>query len=173
MALDLTGITNHNEYYSQHYLLALFEGDLKDVLARWEQTASDHPDSESHRPPPAKLRSLASPYFRLHNRLNRLREADARLAEQTRWLVDWLIALGYTPQATWRTLTPVGLRIPVLASVDKPSGAPLLWVLPALAPADEPEQDPLTLTVDDAQYINDPAKSDPRESLLHPDSKTP
>ncbi len=86
MALDLTGITNHNEYYSQHYLLALFEGDLKDVLARWEQAASDHPDSEPHRPPPAKLRSLASPYFRLHNRLNRLREADARLTEQTRWL---------------------------------------------------------------------------------------
>ena len=27
MALDLTGLTNHNEYYSQHYLLALFEGD--------------------------------------------------------------------------------------------------------------------------------------------------
>ena len=65
------------------------------------------------------------------------------------------------------------IRIPVLASVDKPSGAPLLWVLPALAPADEPDQDPLTLTVDDAQYANDPAKSDPRESLLHPDAKTP
>ena len=173
MALDLTGITNHNEYYSQHYLLALFEGDLKDVLVRWEQAASDHPDSEAHRPPPAKLRSLASPYFRLHNRLNRLREADARLAEQTRWLAEWLIALGYTPQSTWRTLTPGGLRIPVLASVDKPSGAPLLWVLPALAPADEPDQDPLTLTVVDAQYLGDPAKNDPRESLLRPDAKTP
>jgi hypothetical protein len=173
MALDLTGITNHNEYYSQHYLLALFEGDLKDVLTRWEQAASDHPDSEAHRPPPAKLRSLASPYFRLHNRLNRLREADARLAEQTRWLADWLFALGYTPQSTWRTLTPGGLRIPVLASVNKPSGAPLLWVLPALAPADEPDQDPLTLTVEDAQYTGDPAKNDPHESLLHPDAKTP
>lgn len=172
MALDLTGITNHNEYYSQHYLLALFEGDLKDVLTRWEQAASDHPDSEAHRPPPAKLRSLASPYFRLHNRLNRLREADARLAEQTRWLAEWLTALGYSTQSTWRTLTPGGLRIPVLASVDKPSGAPLLWVLPALAPADEPDQDPLTLTVDDAQYVGDPGKNDPRESLLHPDKNT-
>jgi hypothetical protein len=173
MALDLTGITNHNEYYSQHYLLALFEGDLKDVLMRWEQVASDHPDSEAHRPPPAKLRSLASPYFRLHNRLNRLREADARLTEQTRWIADWLTALGYTTQSTWRTLTPDGLRIPILASVDKSSGAPLLWVLPALSPFDEPDQDPLTLTVDDAQYIGDPAKNDPRESLQHPDKSTP
>ena len=173
MAFDLTGITNHNDYYSQHYLLALFEGDLKDVLVRWEQTASDHPDSEAHRPPPAQLRSLASPYFRLHNRLNRLREPNARLAEQSRWIIEWLFALGYTPQSTWRTLTPGGLRIPVLTSVDKPSGAPWLWVLPALAPADEPEQDPLTLTVDEAQYIGDPGRNDPRESLLHPDKNTP
>jgi hypothetical protein len=171
--MDLSGITNHNEYYSQHYLLALLEGDLKDVLARWEQTASENPDSEAHRPPPAKLRSLSSRYFRLHNRLSRLREPETRLAEQTRWLADWLTALGYTTQSTWRTLTPGGLRIPILASVDKPSGAPLLWVLPGLSPADEPDQDPLTLTVDDAQYNGDPGKNDPRESLLHPDKDTP
>jgi hypothetical protein len=57
MAIDLTGITNHNEYYSQHYLLALFEGDLRDVLTRWEQDAADHPDSEAHRAPPARLPS--------------------------------------------------------------------------------------------------------------------
>ena len=35
MALDLVGLSNINEYYSQHYLLALFEGDLRDVVARW------------------------------------------------------------------------------------------------------------------------------------------
>jgi hypothetical protein len=173
MALDLTGITNHNEYYSQHYLLALFEGDLKDVLNRWEQTASEHPDSEAHRPPPAKLRSLAAPYFRLHNRLSRLRESHERLGEQSRWLAEWLTALGYAPQSTWRTLTSGGLRIPLLAAVDKPSGAPLLWALPALVPADEPDLDPLTLTVDEAQYTDDPAKSDPQESLLHPNASTP
>ena len=173
MALDLTGITNHNEYYSQHYLLALFEGDLKDVLARWEQAASDHPDSEAHRPPPAQLRSLASSYFRLHNRLNRLRDAGERLTEQAGWLADWLNALGYTPQSTWRTLTPGGLRIPILATVNKPSGAPLLWILPALAPADDPDLDPLSLAVSNAQYANDPANSDPRESLLRPDASTP
>jgi hypothetical protein len=153
--------------------LFIFLSRLKDVISRWEQAASDHPDSEAHRTPPAKLRSLASPYFRLHNRLSRLREAEARLTEQSRWLGEWLAALGYTPQSTWRTLTPGGLRIPVLASVDKPSGAPLLWVLSALAPADEPDQDPLTLTVDDAQYVGDPAKHDPRESLLQIDKNTP
>src|SRR5271165_72332 len=104
MGLDLTGVTNHNEYYSQHYLLALFEGDLKDIRARWEQAASDHSDSEAHRPPPLRLRALATPYFRLHNRLARLREAGPRLAEQTAWLTNWLLTLGYEPEPAWRTL---------------------------------------------------------------------
>jgi hypothetical protein len=56
MPLDLTGITNHHEYYSQHYLLALFEGDLQELLARWDAAAAEHPDSESHRPPPLQVR---------------------------------------------------------------------------------------------------------------------
>ena len=47
MPLDLTGITNHHEYHSQHYLLALFEGDLQDILVRWDAAAADHPDSEA------------------------------------------------------------------------------------------------------------------------------
>ncbi len=34
MPLDLTGITNHHEYHSQHYLLALFEGDLQELPAK-------------------------------------------------------------------------------------------------------------------------------------------
>jgi methylase of polypeptide subunit release factors len=168
MRLELTGLTNHNEYYSQHYLAEVFEDDLKDVLARWEQAASDYPDSEAHRPPPARLRSLAAPYFRLANRLSRIRDSHSRHVEQSRWITDWLLALGYSPQPTWRTLLPSGFRIPLLATVDKPSGAPLLWILPALPPADEAGQDPLALTVDEAQYAGDPAKPDPRESLLHP-----
>lgn len=47
MSLDLTGIANHHEYHSQHYLLALLEGDLQDLLARWDAAAADHPDSEA------------------------------------------------------------------------------------------------------------------------------
>jgi hypothetical protein len=171
--VDLTGINNQNEYYSQHYLLALLEGDLKDVVARWEAAAGEHPDSEHHRPPPARLRALASPYFRLRNRLPRLRDAGNRLTEEFTFLTGFFSALGYTPQPTWQTLAQGGLRIPILASVDKPSGAPLLWVLPALAPADDPGLDPLTLGVHAAQFAADPAHENPQETGKAPDPKTP
>lgn len=168
MALDLTGITNHNEYYSQHYLLALFESDLKELLARWEQAASDHPDSEEHRVPPARLRGIASAYFRLHGRWSRLRDAKERLAEQAAWLGELLAVLGYAPRAAWRTLGEKGPRIPLAAAVDKPSGAPLLWVVQALPPADEPGADPLALGVEAAQYADDPAQHDPQEKGERP-----
>ena len=93
---------------------------------------------------------------------------DPRLAEQGKWIAEWLWALGYEPQATWRTLGEKGLRIPLLASVAKPSGAPLLWVLPALSSADEPSLDPLTLSVDAAQFSADPANDDPQVKSERP-----
>ena len=34
MAIDLTGISNDNEFYTHHYLSAILEGDIKDVLAK-------------------------------------------------------------------------------------------------------------------------------------------
>lgn len=173
MALNLTGVNNRNEYYSQHYLLALLENDLKELVVRWDQAASTHPDSEAHRPPSNKIRALGVSYFRLYNHLDRLHDPEVRLAEQTKWLSDFFSALGYTPQSTWRTLTAGGLRIPLLATIDKPSGAPLLWVLPALAPADEPGADPLTLAVDPAQYAADPERDNPQADGKHPDSEMP
>ncbi len=162
MPLDLTGITNHHEYYSQHYLLALFEGDLQDLLARWDEVAVAHPDSEAHRPPPARLRSLAADYFRLLHRLPRLRSSAELLSEQQAFLADLLITLGFTPQPAWRTLDREKTRLPLLASVEKPSGAPLLWVIPVLASASEPAADPLSLPFAPAQFAADPALADPQ-----------
>ncbi|MEI6148490.1 MAG: hypothetical protein WCS01_05285, partial [bacterium] len=173
MALNLTGINNRNEYYSQHYLLALLEGDLKELVGRWDETAANHPDSEAHRPPPGKIRALGVPYLRLCNRFERLHDPEARLSAQSEWLCGFFSALGYAPQPAWRTLTPGGLRLPLLAAVDKPSGAPLLWVLPALPPPDEPGADPLTLAVDPAQYAADPERDNPQSDGKRPDPDMP
>ena len=161
--MNLTGITNHNEYYSQHYLLALLDQDLRDLAARWDETAAAHPDSEEHRSPAVRLRGLASGMFRLRNRFHRLRESEERLAQQQALVASFLLALGYTRQTSWRTLE-CGLRLPLLAHVDKPSGAPLLWIFDALSPADDPTADPLNLGIDPVQFAADPARENPQES---------
>jgi len=36
MALDLTGISNENEFYTHHYLAAILETDLKGFFGKWE-----------------------------------------------------------------------------------------------------------------------------------------
>lgn len=48
----MTGLTNHREYYTEHYFAELLAGDLRDTLDRWKAIATDNPDSESHREPP-------------------------------------------------------------------------------------------------------------------------
>jgi hypothetical protein len=170
--MNLTGITNHNEYYSQHYLLALMDQDLRDLAARWDETAAAHPDSEEHRSPAARLRGLAAGMFRLRNRFHRLRESEERLAQQQALVASFLLALGYTPQTSWRTLE-CGLRLPLLAHVDKPSGAPLLWIFGALSPADDPTADPLNLGIDPVQFAADPARENPQESGKPPAADLP
>ena len=35
------GITNENEFYSEHYLADIFESNISEVLERWKQQASD------------------------------------------------------------------------------------------------------------------------------------
>ncbi len=160
--MDLTGITNHNDYYSQHYLLALLEGDLKDLVKSWKETAEKHPGSEEHRSPSDRLRGLSGDFFRLRNRFSRLRDADTRYTEEKVFVSKLLHILGYEPAPSWRTVGDV--RLPLLGEVAKPSGAPLLWILPALSPADEPGTDPLNLGVDPSQFAGDPAQDDPQEA---------
>ena len=41
MALDLTGIDNRNEFYATHYLAAVLEHDLKEVVERWTKAGAE------------------------------------------------------------------------------------------------------------------------------------
>ena len=43
MPLDLTGIINHNEFFFEHYLASLFEGDLKERLQSWSGLEEQSP----------------------------------------------------------------------------------------------------------------------------------
>ena len=110
-------LTNHHEYYSAHYFAELLTGDLKETLDRWKNLADAHPDSESHREPPARLRSLAQPYFRA---LEKIRRAPDSLAETQRdFLTSLLPALGYTLAPSWRALGhgSATVRIPLIGEV--------------------------------------------------------
>lgn len=131
MALDLTGISNENEFYTSHYLAAILEDDLKDLFK--DGTKAD------------LLLSLSRDYARLRSDLARERDAASRLDLQHPFIASFLAALGYTLAPTVKELGD-GSAIPVLAEVTKKNGAPDLWVLETVetAEADAGAADPLS-----------------------------
>jgi hypothetical protein len=125
-------LTNHHEYYSAHYFAELLAGDLRETLERWRNRADQFPDSEAHREPPARLRSLAQPYFRA---LEKIRRTPDSLAEiQRDFFTSLLPALGYSLSPSWRARGQGSnaVRIPLIGEVTTQSGEPALWIIETL-----------------------------------------
>ena len=41
MPIDLAGISNENDFYSEHYLTTIFEGDIEETLREWREAEKD------------------------------------------------------------------------------------------------------------------------------------
>jgi len=171
MSLDLTGITNENEYYSHHYLSAIFEGDLKDTFTQWQEmedayreaTKAEQQKSDpfaEQRAPWIKLRSLVAEFSRLQNQLEKDRDPKSRLEKQNEFFAKLLTALGYTWQPTMKHLGDAG-NVPILAEVAQGQN-PALWVLGALN-SGEDKDDPLNLSMQPQQWLYD---HEPQPALL-------
>jgi len=144
----MTGITNHREYYSQHYFAELLANDLKETAAGWKERALEHPDSESHRDPAARLRSLTRDYFR---RIEKTTTLESLQEQQADFLPHLLEILGYQPQAITRSTGEAkdAPDITLAAEVTTQSGLPALWVIPIDLP--DLTTDPLQTKVPTAQ----------------------
>lgn len=127
MSMDLTGIRNQNEYYTNHYFSSIFEENAKETIRRWQTEAAEKKD----RTPWAKLNAVANRYFTLRDQAQRLR-GDAQLESiVTKLAVDLLCALDYpisTHSAKEIEVEP-GAYVPVALEVTKQNGAPALWAI--------------------------------------------
>ena len=150
MALDLTGIINENEYYTDHYLREILESDLKDLFSQWRTQAEE----EGITPPDQALRSLTQTYFSTKASLERSRKLPDLLEAQTPFLEEILGALGYETHPTVKS-GESGVSIPILGEVRKPGGGPRLWILETATSVREPE-DPLQQTILEEQYSEIP-----------------
>ncbi len=140
------GISNENEFYSQHYLSEIFKGDIKSILDAWQATeaASDNQQAEQYKTPFNRLKALHKDYFAIRDRLSRAPAAKRRIELQRDFFQMLLSTLGYQ----WHPQDLVidnSAEIPILAQVAESGKPPTLLVLGAYDPAQE-QIDPLSLS---------------------------
>ena len=126
MSMDLTGITNKNEYFTNHYFSTVFEDNASATISGWNAEARE---SEDIRTPWALLRQNARQYYTAHDKFVRS-SVNMQVLANIRTLADnYLKSLGY-PEANPEVITvDDGLSVPVYLEMTKSNGAPLLWVL--------------------------------------------
>jgi hypothetical protein len=135
MPIDLTGITNENEFYTHHYLAAILEGDLRPLFEEW---------SKLENPPYDRLKALARPF----QAIDRQSDPVDREALRQRWFRDLFAVLGYsfTPETVE---FEDGTTLPLAGQITRANGRAELWALavPAdtshVGTSDEDEYDPL------------------------------
>ncbi len=146
MAIDFTGIINEHEFYTNHYLTAIIESDLKDLFSKW----SDREKEEGVKPPYNLLKALAKDYFGVKDRLTRERVQKDRLKLQRDFAGKFLEVLGYDLEPVVREVD-CGAFIPLLGEVKKSNGAPDMWIIEAVDESGE-SIDPLNLNLVKYQY---------------------
>ena len=146
MSMDLTGIRNQNEYYTNHYFSSVFEQNAMDTIKQWREEAA----ASEERAPFDKLKAVAGRYFTLLDQASRLpRKNDARVGIQITQIAGLVLgALGYdfAPNRVRRYTTEDGQELPIAMEVTKPNGAPLLWAFLSDDSIDGEERDIMAST---------------------------
>lgn len=152
MSIDLTGITNKNEYYTNHYFSTVFEENTSATISEWNAAAKE---SEEIRTPWSLLRQNARQYYTAHDKYTRSSLNMQTLASIKALASSYLKSLGY-PECK-SAVVPVDdtLSIPVYLEMTKSNGAPLLWVL--LSASKESDAGIMESYVFDAKEIEEDA----------------
>ncbi|MDR2561942.1 MAG: hypothetical protein LBC63_09265 [Holophagales bacterium] len=163
--MDLTGISNRNEYYTNHYFSSIFEENAEETIKAWRKAAGGDEDA---RTPWSLLRDCGRLFSTIYDRHQRFsgqkvrKEHQAPMMGMVKDLADsYLAALGFPQPAPFLApLAEIGqggktnqghppnpptppnpsASVPVYLQITKPNGAPLLWVLLAHCVEDQ-EQD--------------------------------
>ena len=127
MSMDLTGINNRNEYYTNHYFASIFEENAADTIKKWREAAQ----GTDQKTPWALLREAGKRYFMIRGRQER-RHCDEAYEEAVTLIArDLLTALGYETDSAKPSLVELAApgKVPIALEVSKENGAPLLWAI--------------------------------------------
>ncbi|MBT5934395.1 hypothetical protein [Sulfurimonas sp.] len=123
--MNLVGITNENEFYTNHYLNEIFEGDIKEHITSWQEKENE---SETYKTPFKKLRGIGPGYLELLKDLGKkTNTTQEKLQSTRRFYKTFLDIFGYS--FSYETKELDEFSVPLLAQVDKSDGSPYLWIV--------------------------------------------
>lgn len=161
--MNLTGISNENEFYSQHYMAEIFAGDsdvkgLQDSWQQQETTAreaalTEQDKKNAWRTPWNQMSRNARETLLLLDEYGHKQTAVDRLTLGRDVLRSLLstFELPYAPRAQYVEHTQS--YVPLLGEIKNSQGEPLLWILEAQALSSDydADSDPLALPLHPAQ----------------------
>jgi hypothetical protein len=171
--MNLAGITNEGEFYSQHYLGEKLSDDLSGVLDAWGERETQSREAAKAqggrepdwRTPHAVLASISREALRQLEALRRPQSPRERLIAGRALLQQLLRNFDLPYEPVRQPLTEDGdLELPLLGELRNAQGEPLLWVLEAqaLEDVDDLDADPLSLKVHAQQLLSLSATPVPR-----------
>ena len=162
MSMDLTGITNKNEYYTNHYFSTVFEENASTTISAWNATAKE---SEEVHTPWSMLRQNARQFYAVHDRFIRS-SLNLQALNSIRTMADaYLESLGYPNAKPENIAINDTLSVPIYLEMTKSNGAPLLWVL--LSASKELDAGILESYVFDSNKVEEDATGTLYKGILH------
>lgn len=131
--MDLHGILNQNEYYTNHYFTTIFEENAGDTISSWRQVAKE----DGTKTPWASFRDTGKTYYRSRERYLQLKNKAIKCKLIEDQAIEFIAALGYGEPHSENIDFNEEVTIPVFHEEKKPNGAPLLWIMLSV----EQEQD--------------------------------
>ena len=152
------GINNENEFYSDHYLSEVFNGDIKAILKKWQSKAAidkadDLQTAEQHYVNPyQRLKNSARDYFAMRERTKKERD-KAVAAEIQQDFHRKLLSVLNIPWQPENVQVGNDQEIPVLSRLPTTSAEKSqLWVISALD-TERDGLDPLLLSLQTEQFV--------------------
>ncbi len=143
--MTFLGIENTNEFFTQHYLTAILQGDLRPVLDRWRTEAKARLEAgeveakgasrSTHRAPPQALGTSHQAFFRYLDRFEQEAGLDARVSAHFEMFCELLVGLGYADILSHRIVELPSGHVPLYGQIQRADGSPLLWLVPVVPAA--------------------------------------
>jgi hypothetical protein len=129
MPIDLAGISNENEFFSEHYLTTIFEGDVEETLRAWREQ-----EKTSGSSPHKLLEKAGATWRRLAATYVNERDDRKRLLIGREFAHDFLAAIGFERRSEL-VADAEGKLLPVLARRFNLDGRDAVWIVEVPSPA--------------------------------------